>query len=76
MGKSWQRNGNVEIWIKNDNFGFEVLYVYWGVVRKYRTDFIIHLKNGGLLGKWSWDVSFDPGNIQDIAGEALLSKTT
>ena len=36
----------VEAWVKNDHLGFEVLYVYRGVVRKYRPDFIIRLKSG------------------------------
>jgi len=26
----------VDAWVKHDHFGFEVLYVYRGVVRKYR----------------------------------------
>jgi len=36
-------------WVKNDHLGFEVLYVYRGVVRKYRPDFVVRLKNGDLL---------------------------
>ncbi len=39
----------VDAWVKNDHLGFEVLYVYRGVVRKYRPDFIIRLKSGNLL---------------------------
>ena len=39
----------VDAWVKNDHLGFEVLYVYQGVVRKYRPDFIIRLKSGNLL---------------------------
>jgi len=35
------RNPNVEAWVKNDHLGFEVLYVYRGVVRKYRPDFLV-----------------------------------
>jgi type III restriction enzyme len=35
--------------VKNDHLGFEVLYVYRGVVRKYRPDFLVRLKNGDLL---------------------------
>lgn len=42
-------NDNVDAWVKNDHLGFEVLYVYRGVVRKYRPDFIIRLKSGGYL---------------------------
>ncbi len=39
----------VSAWVKNDHLGFEVLYVYWGVVRKYRPDFLVRLKNGDML---------------------------
>ena len=88
----------VDAWVKNDHLGFEVLYVYRGVVRKYRPDFIIRMKSGKLLvletkgqedeqsrskrraleqwtqavnqhcgfGRWSSDVSTDPGDIKDI----------
>ena len=42
-------NPLVDAWVKNDHLGFEVLYVYRGVVRKYRPDFIIRLKSGNLL---------------------------
>lgn len=42
-------NGNVDAWVKNDHLGFEVLYVYKGVVHKYRPDFLIRLKSGELL---------------------------
>ncbi len=92
------QNPSVEAWVKNDHLGFEVLYVYRGVVRKYRPDFIVRLTTGeylvleikgrdseqnqtkrrfldewvnavnehGGFGRWSWDVSRDPGDIQDI----------
>jgi type III restriction enzyme len=43
------RNPNVEAWAKNDHLGFEVLYIFKGVVQKYRPDFIIRLRNGGYL---------------------------
>jgi type III restriction enzyme len=39
----------VASWVKNDHLGFEVLYVYRGVVRKYRPDFLVRLKNGDIL---------------------------
>ena len=42
-------NPLVDAWVKNDHLGFEVLYVYRGVVRKYRPDFIVRLKSGNLL---------------------------
>jgi type III restriction enzyme len=39
----------VSAWAKNDHLGFEVLYVYRGVVRKYRPDFLVRLANGDML---------------------------
>ena len=42
-------NPAVDSWVKNDHLGFEVLYVYRGVVRKYRPDFLIRLKSGDML---------------------------
>ena len=42
-------NPAVTAWVKNDHLGFEVLYVYRGVVRKYRPDFLIRLRSGAML---------------------------
>ena len=39
----------VAAWVKNDHLGFEILYIYRGVVRKYRPDFLIRLKSGDML---------------------------
>jgi len=39
----------VAAWVKNDHLGFEVLYIYRGVVRKYRPDFLIRLNTGDML---------------------------
>ena len=39
----------VTAWVKNDHLGFEVLYIYRGIVRKYRPDFLVQLKNGEML---------------------------
>lgn len=39
----------VEAWVKNDHLGFEVLYVYRGVVHKYRPDFLVRLTGGKML---------------------------
>ncbi len=36
----------VEAWVKNDHLGFEVLYIFNGVVHKFRPDFLIRLKGG------------------------------
>jgi len=43
------RNRNVKAWVKNDHLGFEILYIYNGVVRKYRPDFIIRLSTSDYL---------------------------
>jgi type III restriction enzyme len=43
------RNHNVEAWVKNEHLGFEILYIFKGIVLKYRPDFIIRLKNGDHL---------------------------
>jgi type III restriction enzyme len=40
---------NVDAWVKNDHLGFEVLYTFEGVVRKYWPDFIVRLKSGEHL---------------------------
>jgi type III restriction enzyme len=42
-------NSDVEAWVKNDHLGFEILYLYQGVIRKYRPDFIVRLKGGNYL---------------------------
>lgn len=39
----------VATWVKNDHLGFEVLYIYRGVVRKYRPDFLVSLAGGDML---------------------------
>ena len=44
-----ERSGLVEAWVKNDHLGYEIVYTYNGVPRKYRPDFIIRLKGGRLL---------------------------
>jgi type III restriction enzyme len=43
------RNPLAEAWAKNDHLGFEISYVFQGVVRKYRPDFLIRLSNGTHL---------------------------
>ena len=42
-------SNHVAAWAKNDHLGFEVLYVYRGVVRKYRPDFLLRLNNDETL---------------------------
>ncbi len=44
-----ERNASVTAWVKNDHLGYEVMYVYKGVVRKYRPDFLIRLASGTTL---------------------------
>jgi len=43
------RNSNVAAWVKNDHLGFEILYLFKGVVLKYRPDYLIRLKNNKIL---------------------------
>lgn len=44
-----EKNPNVAAWVKNDHLGFEILYVFDGVIRKYMPDFLIKLSNGNML---------------------------
>lgn len=43
------RSSCITAWVKNDHLGFEILYVFGGIVRKYRPDFLIRLANGTML---------------------------
>ena len=45
----FERNANVAAWVKNDHLGFEILYIFNGVMKKYRPDFILRLKTGNHL---------------------------
>ena len=42
-------NQNVAAWVKNDHIGFEIPYMYQGIIHKYRPDFIIKLIDGTYL---------------------------
>jgi len=44
-----ERNPSVGSWAKNDHLGIEILYIFQGVVRKYRPDFLVRLTNGTTL---------------------------
>lgn len=44
-----EHNSHVKAWVKNDHLGFEIIYVFEGVVRKYYPDFLIKLSNGKTL---------------------------
>jgi Type III restriction enzyme, res subunit len=41
-----ERNEHVQSWVKNDHLGFEIIYIFKGVVHKYWPDFLIRLKSG------------------------------
>ena len=43
------RNELVDAWVKNEHLGFEIQYLFRGVVRKYRPDYLIRLVNGTML---------------------------
>jgi type III restriction enzyme len=43
------RHPDVVAWVKNDHLGFEIVYVFDGVVRKYRPDFLVRLTSGAML---------------------------
>ena len=36
-------------WVKNDHLGFDVVYLYKGVVRRFVPDFLIRLTDGSVL---------------------------
>lgn len=44
-----EKNHSVAAWVKNDHLGFEVSYVFDGVVKSYTPDFILRLSNGHYL---------------------------
>ena len=44
-----ENNPHVVSWVKNDHLGFEIVYVFDGVVRKYTPDFLVKLDNGKSL---------------------------
>jgi type III restriction enzyme len=43
------RHSKVSAWVKNDHLGFEILYIFKGVVLKYRPDYLVRLANGQML---------------------------
>ncbi|MGI9114615.1 MAG: BPTD_3080 family restriction endonuclease [Chthoniobacterales bacterium] len=44
-----ERNEQVQSWVKNDHLGFDIIYIFKGVVHKYWPDFLIRLQSGGHL---------------------------
>lgn len=45
----FDKSPHVAAWVKNDHLGFTILYVFNGVVKKYRPDFLVKLTNGKML---------------------------
>lgn len=43
------RNENVVSWVKNDHLGFDIHFVFKGIVKKYRPDYLIKLKNNEMM---------------------------
>jgi type III restriction enzyme len=43
------RSKHVSAWVKNDHLGLQIAYVYQGIVKKYRPDFLIRLLSGVML---------------------------
>ena len=43
------RNPQVAAWVKNDHLGLEIPYIFGGVRKKYRPDFLIRLVDGRML---------------------------
>ena len=48
-GQELERNRNVISWVKNDHIGFEIKYMYKGIIHDYLPDFLIRLKNNVTL---------------------------
>jgi type III restriction enzyme len=42
-------SASVSAWVKNDHIGFEISYVFNGVLKKFRPDFLVKLANGVTL---------------------------
>jgi len=57
-------SNHVAAWTKNDHLGFEVLYVYRGVVRKYRPDFLLLLTHGDILVLETKGQATDQDNVK------------
>jgi type III restriction enzyme len=43
------RNPHISAWVKNDHLGFEINYIYRGVRKKYRPDFLVRSVDGRML---------------------------
>ena len=47
--QDFERNPDVDSWVKNDHIGFAIKYLYNGIVHDYWPDFLVRLKNGITL---------------------------
>ena len=56
---------NVVAWVKNDHLGFEIPYIFNGVVHKYRPDFLIKMENGNFLILEVKGQEKDPGQVKE-----------
>jgi len=48
-GQELERNKNIISWVKNDHIGFNIKYLYNGILHDYWPDFLIRLKNNVTL---------------------------
>src|SRR5206468_3409262 len=48
-GYELDHNSEVEAWVKNDHLGFEINYIFEGIFRKYRPDYLVRLTSGAHL---------------------------
>lgn len=68
------RHPDVEAWARNDHLGFEIVYLFDGVVRKYRPDFdewTRAVTQHGGFGRWTWAVSRAPSDPADVLRAAM-----
>jgi len=47
--QEFERNSQVEAWVKNDHLGFKILYTYNGILHEYWPDYLVRLQNGITL---------------------------
>ena len=48
-GNELERNEKVASWVRNDHLGFEIKYVWKGIIHDYLPDYIVKLNNGVTL---------------------------
>lgn len=42
-------SSHVGAWVKNDHPGFEITYLFRGIIRKFRPDYLVRLASGKML---------------------------